>query len=237
MNIFNRLKTLPNHICFIIDGNGRWAKKRGLPRMAGHRAGLDNLKKVLEMVKVLKIKIVSVFAFSSENWNRPKAEVDGLMNLFREMLSENNEQYVKDGVCIKIFGDLDGLPSDIKQKSLYLMEKTENCTSQFLNLCINYGGKTEILNAVNNILNDKLQYIDDKIFKKYLYTKDMPDPDFIIRTSGEYRTSNFMPYQSIYSEWYFPKVYWPSFGKKDLFIALKNYENRDRRYGRIKEKV
>ena len=116
MKIFSKLKTLPNHICFIIDGNGRWAKKRGLPRMAGHRAGLDNLKKILEMVKVLKIKNVSVFAFSSENWNRPKAEVDGLMNLFREMLSENNEQYIKDDVCIKILGDLDGLPADIKQK-------------------------------------------------------------------------------------------------------------------------
>lgn len=237
MKIFSKLKTLPNHICFIIDGNGRWAKKRGLPRMAGHRAGLDNLKKILEMVKVLKIKNVSVFAFSSENWNRPKAEVDGLMNLFREMLSENNEQYIKDDVCIKILGDLDGLPADIKQKSLYLMEKTKNCTSHFLNFCINYGGKTEILNAVNNILKNKLLHVDDKIFKNYLYTKDMPDPDFIIRTSGEYRTSNFMPYQSIYSEWYFPKTYWPSFGKKDLYTALKKYEKRGRRYGRIKEKV
>lgn len=237
MKIFNKLKSLPNHICFIIDGNGRWAKKRELPRMAGHRAGLDNLKKILELVKVLKIKNVSVFAFSCENWNRPKAEVDGLMNLFREMLSENTEQYIQDDICIKILGDLDGLPADIKLQSLELMEKTKNCANQFLNLCINYGGKIEILNAVNNILKDNLQHVDDTIFKNYLYTKHIPDPDFIIRTSGEYRTSNFMPYQSIYSEWYFPKVYWPSFSKRDLYIALKNYEKRDRRYGRIKENI
>lgn len=237
MKIFDKLKRLPNHICFIIDGNGRWAKKRGLPRMLGHRAGLDNLKKVLEMVKQLKIKYVSVFAFSTENWNRPKSEVDGLMNLFREMLSDNTEQYVESGTCIKILGDLNGLPKDIQQKSLSLMDKTKNCTNQFLNLCINYGGKTEILNAVNNMLKDNISVIDDATFKSYLYTKDMPDPDFIIRTSGEFRTSNFMPYQSVYSEWYFPKVYWPAFGKKNLYKALRNFEKRDRRYGQIKENL
>ena len=238
MNI-EKLKTdprMPKHIAFIIDGNGRWANKRGLPRSAGHKAGLENLKKHIQLCQELGIKNVSIYCFSKQNWNRPKAEVEFLMNAFNQMIKECEKEYANKDVRIIISGDLEDerLSKETREKAKKLMEITKKKTGFVINACINYGGREEILNAINAIIKSKPEIIDEKLFDQYLYTKDLLPLDFIIRTSGEQRTSNFMPWQSTYSEWYFPKTYWPGFSKKDLIKALKIYMKRNRRFGAIK---
>ena len=227
---------MPKHIAFIIDGNGRWALKRGLPRSAGHKAGLDNLKKHIQLCQELGIKNLSVYCFSKQNWNRPKSEVEFLMKAFNQVIDECKEEYKNKDVRIIISGDLEDerLSKETREKAKELMELTKNKTGFIVNACINYGGREEILNAVNEIINSGKTNIDEKTFTDYLYTADLLPLDFIIRTSGEQRTSNFMPWQSTYSEWHFPKTYWPSFSKKDLIKALQIYMKRNRRFGAIK---
>ncbi len=227
---------MPKHIAFIIDGNGRWAKKRGLPRSLGHKAGFDNLKKQTEFVQELGIKTLSMYCFSKENWNRPKQEVDYLMQLFDQMLDEYKKDYLAKDVKIVISGDMEDerIPSSVRQKAKELMALTKDRQGFVINACINYGGRQEIIKAVNEIIDEGLKNIDDRIFEQHLYTKDLLPLDFIIRTSGEQRTSNFLPWQATYSEWHFPKTYWPSFSKKDLIKALKIYMKRNRRFGAIK---
>ncbi len=232
---FKKLYKLPNHLCFIIDGNGRWAKHRGLPRMAGHKAGLDNLQKILATTDELGIKYVSIYAFSCENWNRPQKEVEGLMDLFRKLLNESADKYTKSNIRVRILGDLGGLPKDIEENAQKLMKETAGNDGQNLNFCINYGGRQEIIKAINDLINDKCDHVDVDMLKSRLYTAGMPDPDLVVRTSGERRTSNFMPFQCTYSEWAFPKVLWPNFTDKCLYKVLKDYQKRDRRYGAIKE--
>ena len=236
---FEKLKNdprLPQHLAFIIDGNGRWAKHRGLPRSLGHKAGFDNLKKHTEYVEQLGIKNLSLYCFSKENWNRPKDEVDYLMTLFDQMLDEYKREYLNRAVRIIISGDMDDIriPESVREKAKELMLLTRNKTGFVINPCINYGGRQEILKAVNELLQEGKKQIDASEFEKHLYTKDLLPLDFIIRTSGELRTSNFLPYQSTYSEWYFPKTLWPSFSKKDLVRALVAYLKRNRRFGAIK---
>lgn len=236
---FEKLKNdlrLPQHLAFIIDGNGRWAKHRGLPRSLGHKAGFDNLKKHTEYVEQLGIKNLSLYCFSKENWNRPKDEVDYLMTLFDQMLDEYKREYLNRDVRIIISGDMDDIriPESVREKAKELMLLTRNKTGFVINPCINYGGRQEILKAVNELLQEGKKQIDASEFEKHLYTKDLLPLDFIIRTSGELRTSNFLPYQSTYSEWYFPKTLWPSFSKKDLVRALVAYLKRNRRFGAIK---
>lgn len=227
---------MPKHIAFIIDGNGRWAKHRGLPRSLGHKFGFDNLRKRIEDVQDLGIKNLSVYCFSKENWNRPAQEVEYLMNKFNDMLDEYREKYINKDVRILISGDMDDerIPREIAQKAKQLMLDTKDKTGFVLNSCINYGGRQEILKAVNEIIALGETDIDDKKFEKHLYTADLLPLDFVIRTSGENRTSNFLPWQSTYSEWYFPKTLWPSFSKSDLLKALEIYMNRNRRFGAIK---
>lgn len=240
MNLSNlRLSSkMPKHIGIIIDGNGRWAQKRGLSRSVGHKAGFDNLKKHIQFVQDLGIQNLSIFCFSKENWKRPDDEVEYLMNMFNQVLDEVKQEFIKEDKNIRIIisGDLkdERLPLEIRNKAQEIMNLTKNKTGFILNPCINYGGRQEILNAVNEIINNKETNIDEKTFEQYLYTKDLLPIDFVIRTSGECRTSNFMPWQTIYSEWYFPKVFWPAFTKKHLIKALKIYTKRNRRFGAIK---
>ncbi len=227
---------LPKHIALIIDGNGRWAKKRGLPRSVGHKVGLDNLKKHIQYCQDLGIKNLSMYCFSKQNWNRPENEVKFLMDAFNQMIDEYMKTYVEKDVRINICGDMEDtrLSEEVRRKAKELMELTKHKTGFVINACINYGGREEILNAINQIIVNGETNIDEKIFEKYLYTTDLYPLDFIIRTSGEKRTSNFLPWQATYSEWYFPRTYWPDFSKKDLIKALKVYMKRNRRFGAIK---
>lgn len=227
---------MPKHIALIIDGNGRWAKRRGMPRSYGHEMGSENIKKHIKYVQELGIKNLSVYCFSKQNWNRPKEEIDYLMETFDKMLNEYNKEYQDKDVRIIISGDMDDerIPKHISQKAKELMEKTKNKKEFILNCCINYGGREEILNAINNIIKDNKKVVDSNIFDSYLYTYGMLPLDFIIRTSGEKRTSNFLLWQSTYSEWHFPKTLWPAFTKRDLIKALKVFMKRNRRFGAIK---
>ena len=223
---------LPQHMGIIIDGNGRWAKSRGLPRSAGHKAGSDNLKKQIEFLFDLGVKNLSLYCFSSENWKRPEQEVDYLMQLFDEMLDEYKKDYIDRDVKIIISGDLsdERLPINVRTKAKELIDITSGKTSNILNLCINYGGRQEILKAVNELV--KLgEKVDEKTFEKHLYTYGMLPLDFIIRTSGEKRSSNFLPWQATYSEWEYPKKCWPSFSKRDMIKAIKSFMSRNRRFG------
>jgi len=239
MGIFKKDKINPNkiptHVAFIIDGNGRWAKKRGLIRSMGHRVGFDNVKTILNEVHALGIKHMSVYAFSTENWNRPQEEVDFLMDLFREMLSSDYLSNLSFKPKLNVCGDPSRFAPDIQELIKLRTKETENNTDLVFNLCINYGGRSEIVNAVNNIIKDGKKKITIEEFSNYLYTAGQPDPDLIIRTSGEYRMSNFMLWQMAYSEFIFPKTYWPSFTKKDLYKCIINFQKRNRRFGAIKK--
>lgn len=225
----------PQHIAFIIDGNGRWANKRGLPRTMGHRAGIIACKDVLEECYNLGIKYVSMYAFSTENWNRPKEEVDTLFELFREFINNDMEELFTKDVKFMVSGDYTAFPEDLVEVIEKSLDRTKDNSKMTINLCINYGSRSEIVRAVNNIIADGLKTVDEKTISKYLYTATIPDPDFIVRTSGENRLSNFMMWQASYSEFYFPKTFWPDFNKKALYKALISYSKRNRRFGAIKE--
>lgn len=226
---------LPNHIAFIIDGNGRWAKRRGLPRSMGHDAGMKNLDVIIkECFYNYKIPVVSIYAFSTENWNRPKSEIDFLIKCFRKYLSKSFvEKYPQ--VKLNIMGDYTKFPQDLVDNAKKTIEDTKNNTKFILNLGINYSGQDELVYAVNNIIEKNIKQVDRRVIEDHLYTKGQIPLDFVIRTSGEQRLSNFMLWQIAYAELYFPKTYWPSFNKKELYLALKEYGTRNRRFGSIKE--
>ena len=231
------LKKLPQHIGFIIDGNGRWAKERGWPRTKGHRYGVKNLDVVIkECFYHYGIPIVSIYAFSTENWNRPKSELDFLFKYFTDYLKANDFVKKYPHVRLNIMGDYTKFPPALVKNAERVSEATKNETQFILNLGINYSGQDELVRAVNLMLTDKLApNVDRATIQSYLYTKDQPLLDFVVRTSGEQRLSNFMLWQVSYAELYFPKTYWPAFGKEDLHTALLEYQNRDRRFGAITE--
>lgn len=225
---------IPNHICFIIDGNGRWAKKRLMPRSQGHIAGLKTLQKMYSMVREIGIKYVSIYALSTDNWSRPKQEVDGLIKLIRKCIADFSSDKYKD--ChIDFFGDESKFDEDIIEGMKDIRQKTKDNDAFYINVCLNYGGREEILKAVNELIKEGKTNVTAEDISSHLYSKSTPDPDFIVRTSGEHRLSNFMPWQSTYAELYFPKVLWPDFKKKDLIQAIVEYSSRDRRFGGIKE--
>ena len=230
-----KIEKLPNHIAFIIDGNGRWAKRRGLSRSMGHKAGLDNLDKIIkECFYGYGIHAVSIYAFSTENWNRPKAEVDYLMRAFKRYLSSGFAKKYPE-VKLNVMGDITRLPDSLEEQVKQTMQETKNNKKFVLNIGINYSGQDELVYAVNSIIKEGIKKVDRQIIADHLYTSGQEYPDFLIRTSGECRLSNFMLWQLAYSELYFPEKCWPEFKKRDLYLALKEYQNRDRRYGAIKE--
>lgn len=227
---------LPVHIAFIIDGNGRWAKKRGFERMIGHKFGFKNLQNTIDYVAKSGIKYMSVYCFSTENWNRPKPEVDGLMDIFKTSFKEDVLKCQENNIKVVFSGDKTRLAPELQQVWEETTDKTMNNTGLVLNLCFNYGGRQEIVQAVNKLIASGAKSVTMDDISNNLYTAGMPDPDLVIRTSGELRTSNFMPWQTTYAEWYFPKTLWPAFTRRDFEKALNSYAKRDRRHGAIKGK-
>jgi len=230
------LKKIPAHVAIIMDGNGRWAQERGLPRLSGHRAGTENLREVIEACAEFGIDYLTIYAFSTENWKRPSDEIQGLMRIFKTMLDRELMNLHKNGVQLRHLGNLDRIDEELQKKVKEAIQLTKDNKTLVLNVAFNYGGRDEILQAVKQLmLNDhQPDELDAKIFEEYLYTADSPDPDLIIRTSGEYRCSNFLIWQGAYSEWYFTKTYWPDFNREELHKALVVYNERDRRYGEVK---
>lgn len=221
---------IPEHVGIILDGNGRWAKERGLKRTAGHLAGYKNLLKLSKYVLDKGTKYLSVFAFSTENFNRPQEEVDYLMNLFIKGFNEDRGYFKKENIRVVFSGRRNKLSDKVLDAMDKMEEETKDNTLGTLNICLNYGGRAEIIDAVNKIINDNKKDITEETFKKYLYN-DLPDIDFMIRTSGEIRISNFMLWQISYAELYFPKCYFPDFNETEYDKALIEFTKRDRRFG------
>ena len=224
---------LPNHIAIIIDGNRRWAKQHGLPSFEGHRAAVKNLRSVLEYFSEQQIKYVTLYLFSTENWKRSKLEVKVLFQLLEEMLDKEITELNNRGVKLRHLGRLNELPHRLQIAITRALELTKNNTDMTLSLAINYGGRTEILDAVRRLITDGVlpQNIDEKLFSSYLYTAGLPDVDLLIRTGGELRTSNFLTWQTVYTEFYFPDILWPDFDKKEVDKALLSFSQRQRRFG------
>lgn len=222
------------HLAIIMDGNGRWAIKRGKPRLYGHKAGIESFKRTIKACLELGIKVLSVYAFSTENWSRPKEEVDGIMNLINKFCKTDSEYAIENGIKVVTMGDITKLPTELQNSLNNIKEKTQNNNKLILNIGINYGARAEIVRAVNNIIVDGVKDCSEETFKSYLYTASLPDPDLIIRASGEKRLSNFMLFQCAYSEFYFPKIHWPDFNKKVIQKAIKVYQKRNRRFGGLK---
>ncbi|MDD5550687.1 MAG: isoprenyl transferase [Candidatus Omnitrophica bacterium] len=230
---------LPKHIAIIMDGNGRWAKKRNLPRTAGHKEGINVVSEIVEAASNLGIKVLSLYAFSTENWKRPKAEVDMLMRALSYFLKKDINKLMKNNIQLRIMGDTDRFPDSLKKLLTDVLQKTKNNSGLILNLALNYGARPEMLKAVKNIVNKvekgelDINKLDDDKFSQFLYTDGLPDPDLLIRTSGEMRISNFMLWQLSYAELYFCKKLWPDFKKDDLEKAIREYQKRERRFGGI----
>jgi undecaprenyl diphosphate synthase len=228
-------EVVPTHIAIIMDGNGRWALSRGLPRLAGHRAGTENLRRVIEACIEFGIRYLTIYAFSTENWGRPREEVEGLMKIFEDVIDQELQELHDQGVQLRHLGRLERLEPEFKKKVIHALEYTRNNSRLILNIAFNYGGRDEIVNAIQCMIRDgvKAEDVTGQLVNRYLFTAGVPDPDLIIRTSGELRGSNFLIWQGAYSEWYFPAVYWPDFDREQLRLALEEFRRRDRRYGRI----
>ncbi len=224
---------IPCHVGIIMDGNGRWAKERGLNRSKGHEAGYKTLKTAAKYILDSGVKVLSVFAFSTENFNRPKEEVDFLMNLFIKGFKKDTTFFNKENIKVVFSGRKEPLKKDVIEAMEYLSKSTKNNTKGILNICLNYGGRSEIVDAVNHIIKDNLKEVDEEVINSYLYNK-LPDIDLLIRTSGEVRISNFMLWQLSYAELYFPKCYFPDFNQEEFDKALLEYTKRDRRFGSVK---
>jgi undecaprenyl diphosphate synthase len=225
------------HIAIIMDGNGRWATKRHLPRVAGHTAGVGALRRVVQCASDEHIvDMLSVYAFSTENWQRPRIEVEGLMRLFWETVRSDVQRLHRDNVRVRHLGRIYGLPPDVQQAIHEAAELTKNNTGMSVNVCFNYGGRAELVDAVRQMIADGCNpdAIDEELIASYLYTRDLPDPDLVIRTAGEMRISNFLLWQSAYSEYYVTPTLWPDFGRDDLLAAVDSYSQRQRRFGRVK---
>jgi len=227
---------LPNHVAIIMDGNGRWAEKRGFPRLVGHRAGTDNVRRVVEDFDRYQVKYLTLYAFSTENWRRPGVEVSGLLRILAQMIDRETEALHKKNVRLSHLGRLDELPPELQGKVHEALELTKNNTGMILSIAFDYGGRAEILDAVRRIIKDGVlsEDITESLFSSYLYTADVPEPDLIIRTGGEMRVSNFLIWQAAYSEFYSTSTLWPDFDEKEIEKALVAYSQRDRRFGGLK---
>lgn len=232
------LQQVPNHVAIIMDGNGRWAIKRGLPRLAGHKAGTDNLRRIIEASVEFGVKYLTIYAFSTENWGRPSEEVEGLLRILEDVIDRELSELNKQGVQIRHIGRLERLSPNLQEKVLDAMEVTRHNDRLILCVAWNYGGRDEIVYAIQHMLKDSIQPDDvtPELVSKYLFTAGIPDPDLIIRTSGELRISNFLIWQTAYSEWYITQTFWPDFGKEEYRKALLEFSQRDRRFGAIHSK-
>ena len=235
--VLDKKEPLPAHIAIIMDGNGRWAAQRGLPRSVGHREGANTLKRVVRVCDEIGIKYLTVYAFSTENWSRPKEEVDALMSLLLEFLRNADSELAGKNIKIKVIGEFEGLTAEIKKEIVRVVESTKNNTGLTLVIALNYGSRSEITSAVARIARDvksgglKPEDISEKLISDYLYTAGIPDPDLVIRPSGENRLSNFLLWQSSYAELWYSDILWPDFSKKHLLEAIGEYQKRNRRYG------
>jgi undecaprenyl diphosphate synthase len=229
------LEKIPTHVAIIMDGNGRWALARGLPRLAGHRAGTENLRRVIEACVEFGISYLTIYAFSTENWGRPEEEVLGLMRILEDVIDRELGELHEQGVQLHHIGRLDRLNPVLRRKVIQAIELTKDNTRLVLNVAFNYGGRDEIVCAIQHILEDgvKAEDVTDELVNRYLFTAGVPDPDLIIRTSGELRGSNFLIWQGAYSEWYFTPTYWPDFGREELLKAVQEFAHRQRRYGGV----
>ena len=230
-----KISPLPNHIAFIMDGNGRWAEQHGLPRLEGHRAGIESARSVIECLGEYHIGYVTLYSFSTENWQRPEDEVRGLLKILKESIGKETAEFHKRGIRIRHLGRLEELPPHLKLAIKRAVELTKNNTQMTLSFAFNYGSRLEILDAVRSIITEGIppRDIDDKLFNSYLYTTGLPDVDLVIRTGGDLRISNFLLWQSAYSEYYFTEVLWPDFNTEELEKALVSYSQRQRRFGRL----
>lgn len=236
-------KKLPKHIAIIMDGNGRWAKRRSLPRLMGHRKGMESVRKVVKICRELGIKVLTLYAFSAENWRRPKVEIKALMSLLKRYIRSEINELHKNDIKVNVIGDLEKLPEDVLSLINDAVQKTKDNSGMVLNVALSYSGRDEILHAVSKIAEKitskklTLSEIDEKTFSEHLYTAGLPDPDLLIRTSGELRVSNFLLWQIAYTEIYVMDVLWPDFRKQDLYKAIAEYQKRKRRFGRTDEQI
>jgi len=227
---------IPQHVGIIMDGNGRWARARGLSRMEGHRAGTRNIRRVLEEAVRIGIKVLTIYAFSTENWGRPRAEVSHLMRLISESIRNELDELDAQGVQIRHSGRLAGVSAYLQKQIRGAIERTRHNDRIILNVAFNYGGRAEIIDAIKHIIEDgvKPEDVDEALVGRYLYTAGLPDPDMIIRTGGEYRLSNFLIWQAAYAEYYATPTFWPDFDEAELRMAIAVYQSRERRFGLVK---
>jgi undecaprenyl diphosphate synthase len=230
------LQQIPGHVAIIMDGNGRWAIKRGLPRLAGHKAGTDNLRRIIEASVEFGVKYLTIYAFSTENWGRPSEEVEGLLRILEDVIDRELSELNKQGVQIRHIGRLERLSPNLQKKVLEAVDITSHNDRLILCVAWNYGGRDEIVYAIQHMLQNGVRPEDvtPELVSQYLFTAGIPDPDLIIRTSGELRISNFLIWQTAYSEWYITPTFWPDFGKDEYRKALLAFSQRDRRYGAIR---
>ena len=230
---------LPKHVAVIMDGNGRWAEARGLPRIAGHREGIKSVREVIRLCLELGIKVLTIYAFSQENWNRPATEIDALMGLLEHYLSTERNKLIEQGVRFRTIGRTESLPTSALQWVRAAEQETAHLDKLQLTVALSYGGRSEIVDAVRGLVRDaqdgkfQPEDIDETVVQQFLYTHDLPDPDLLIRTSGETRISNFLLWQLAYTELYFTPTLWPDFRRRELLLALLEFQRRERRFGRV----
>ena len=229
------LAKVPRHVAIIMDGNGRWAIQRGLPRLAGHKAGTENLRRVIRSTVEFGVKYLTIYAFSTENWGRPAEEVQGLMGILQDVIDRELNELHKEGVQLRHIGRLERLSANLQERVLKAIDLTKNNERLTLNIAWNYGGRDEIVCAIQKIIKDGIapEDVTDQLVGQYMFTAGVPDPDLVIRTSGELRVSNFLIWQTAYSEWYVTPTYWPDFGHEEYRRALEAFAQRDRRYGKV----
>lgn len=234
---------IPKHIAIIMDGNGRWAKKRGLPRVAGHKRGVDTVKDIVEACAEIGVKYLTLYTFSTENWKRPKEEVSTLMRLLLNSLRDRVDELNENDIRLTTIGDTDSLPYEVQKQLKADIERTKNNKKMILNLALSYSGRWEIIEAVKKISKAvekgdlKPDEINEQLFSKFLTTKDLPDPDLVIRTSGEFRVSNFLLWQIAYSEFVITDIYWPDFNRHHLYESIRAFQKRERRFGKVSEQI
>lgn len=230
----NNIKNIPNHVAIILDGNRRWAKEQGKPAFFGHRQGMENAKRIVTYAQKLGVKVITLWGFSTENWSRPEKEVNFLMKLFEKMIDKHLDYYHKQGVKFNHIGSLKELPLSLQNKIKNAIELTKNNKGSTANLALNYGGRDEIKRMIQKLIRQgvKAEDVTIDLINNNIDTAGLPEPDFIIRTSGEHRTSGFLIWQGVYSEWYFPKVAWPAFDEKEFDKAMVEYGKRQRRFGK-----